>query len=138
MAVEVHLAASVLCIAALVVSLWFVLPETWTFQATALYGTLAVAGVLLGLYLVRLWALRVGGPPRTDHRLTLVPLILPALASLELIRFRNGVVVWGAVILVGLCLLLALCGWIEEEGDGLERLRVPEIWRVDRLPGTES
>ena len=88
------LAASVLCIAALVVSLWFVLPETWTFQATALYGTLAVAGVLLGLYLVRLWALRVGGPPRTDHRLTLVPLILPALASLELIRFRNGVVVW--------------------------------------------
>lgn len=138
MAVEVHLAASILCIAAVVVSLWFVLPETWTFQATALYGTLAVAGVLLGLYLVRPWALRVGGPPRTDHRLTLVPLILLALASLELIRFRNGVVVWGAVILVGLCLLLALCGWIEEEGDGLERLRVPEIWRVDRLPGTES
>jgi len=42
------------------------------------------------------------------------------------------------VILVGLCLLLALFGWIEETS-GLERVRVPEeAWRLDRLPGVES
>ena len=59
-------------------------------------------------------------------------------ASLELIRLRNGEVVWGAVILVGLCLLLILLGWIEERS-GLENLRLPdEIWRVDRLPGAEG
>lgn len=45
---------------------------------------------------------------------------------------------WGAIILVELCLLLAVFGWIEEDR-GLEGLRVPEeIWRVDRLPEAES
>jgi hypothetical protein len=67
-----------------------------------------------------------------------VPLALLALAALDLIRFRGGDVVWGAVILVGLCLVLALCGWIEEH-NGLDGVRVPEeIWRVDRLPEPES
>jgi len=133
----VPLAASVLCIAAVVVPVWFVLPKRWTFQASALYGSLAVPGVLLSLYLVRLWARRIRGPARTNHRLTLVPLILLTLAALELIRFRNGPVIWGAVILVGLCLLLALFGWIEED-DGLEGFRVPEALRIDRLPETGS
>jgi hypothetical protein len=66
-----------------------------------------------------------------------VPLILLTLAALELIRFRNGPVIWGAVILVGLCILLALWGWIEEHS-GLEGFRVPESWRVDRLPEPEG
>jgi hypothetical protein len=96
---------------------------------------MAVPGVLLTLYLVRLWVLRVRGPAETGHRLTLVPLTLLTLASLELIRFRNGDVIWGTVILVGLCLVLTVFGWIEE-GGGLESFRVPdEVWRVDRLPG---
>jgi hypothetical protein len=56
------------------------------------------------------------------------------LPSLELIRFRDGRVIWGAVILVGLCVLLAVLGWVEENR-GLESLQVPEIWRIDRLPG---
>jgi hypothetical protein len=133
----VPLAASVLCIAAVVVPEWFVLPERWTFQASALYGSLEVPGVLIALYLIRLWARNVRGPARTDHRLTLVPLILLTLAALELIRFRNGPVIWGAVILVGLCLLLAVLGWVEESS-GLEGMRVPETLRVDRLPETES
>lgn len=131
------LAASVLCIAAVVVPFWFVLPQGWTFQAAALRGSLAVPGVLLGLYLVRLWAGRVRGPSRTGNELVLVPVILLALASLELIRFRNGDVIWAAIILVGLCLLLILFGWIEEDS-GLESLRAPEALRVDRLPETES
>ena len=120
-----------------VVPLWFVLPEPWTFRAYALHGSLAVAGVLLALYLVRLWARRMRGPAKTDHRLTLVPFILLTLAALELIRYRSGPVIWGAVILVVLCLLLALLGWIEER-NGLEGFRVPETLRVDRLPETES
>jgi hypothetical protein len=131
------LAASVLCIAAVVLPLWFVLPEQWTFQASALHGSFTVSGVLLSLYLVRLWASRVPGPAWTDHRLTLVPLILLTLASLELIRFRNGDVIWSAVILVGLCLVLAVFGWIEEDRD-LGSVGVPEALRLDRLPETES
>jgi len=133
----VPLGASVLCVAAVVVPSWFVLPQKWTFQASALYGSLVVPGVLLALYLVRLWVRTLRTPARTDHRLTVVPLVLLTLAALELIRFRNGPVIWGAVILVGLCLLLALFGWIEE-GSGLEGVRVPETLRVDRLAETES
>jgi hypothetical protein len=132
------LAASVLCAAAVVVPLWFVLPVTWEFQASPLYGLLGVPGVLIALYLVRLWALRVQGSPTTGNRLTLLPLTLLTLPSLELIRFRAGDVIWGAVILLGLCLLLAVFGWIEDDG-GLESFRVPdEVWRIDRLSEAES
>jgi hypothetical protein len=131
----VPLAASVLCVAAAVVPLWFLLPVSETFQSYALYGSMAVPGVLLGLYIVRLWASRVRGPVSTGHRLTIVPLVLLTLASLELIRFRdNSDVIWGAIILVGLSLLLILFGWIEEAG-----VRVPEeLWRLDRLPPVED
>lgn len=135
----VPLAASVLCVAAAVVPLWFVVPETWRSQTLALSGVLVVPGVLLGLYLVHLWARQVRGRTPTGGRLTLVPLILLALPSLELIRFRNNTeAIWGPVILVGLSLLLAFYGWMEEDR-GVEGLRVPdEIWRVDRLPDAES
>jgi hypothetical protein len=135
----VPLALSVLCVAAVVIPSWFVLPEDWTDQAAPLNSWLAVSGVLIGLYLIRLWVLRVRDPADTGGRLTLVPLVLLMLPSLELVRFRSDPnVQWGAVILVGLCLLLTLFGWIEEHR-GLEGLRVPEeIWRVDRLPGAES
>jgi hypothetical protein len=129
----VPLATSVLCVAAVAVPSWSVLPEAWSYQAAPLYGFLVVPGVLFSLYLVRLWALRVRGSANPGEQLIVVPLVLLALTALDLIRFRNGDVVWGAVIVVGLCLLLALCGWFEEGS------RVPgEIWRVDRLPEPES
>ena len=132
------LAASILCVAAVVVPLWFLLPQNWTFQSYALYGSMAVPGVLLSLYLVHLWAGRVRRPASTDHRLTLVPLVLLTLASLELIRFRDSSdVIWGAIILVALCLVLIMFGWIEERR-GVEGVGVPEVWRVDRLPEAES
>jgi hypothetical protein len=134
----VPLALSVLCVAAVVVPMWFVVPVAWRFQSEALYGSMTVPGVLVGLYLVRLWARRVRGPAATGHRLVLVPLVLLTLASLELIRFRDSSdVLWGAIILVGLSLMLVLFGWMEEKR-GLEGFRVPEILRVDRLPETES
>lgn len=135
----VPLAASALCIASAIVPLWFVVPETWRSQASALDGALVVPGVLLGVYLVHLWGRQVRGGARTGGRLTLVPLILLTLPALELIRFRNNTdVLWGAIILVGLCLILTAYGWVEENR-GLEGFRVPdEIWRVDRLPGAEG
>jgi hypothetical protein len=131
----VPLAVSVLCVAAIVVPTWFVLPRSSTPQATPLYyGWVQVAGMLLALYLVRLWTISARRPLGTGNGLTLVPLTLLTLAALELIRFRNREVIWGAVILVGLCLVLALFGWIEENN-----IRVPdEVWRVDRLPEPES
>jgi hypothetical protein len=98
-----------------------------------------VPALLLALYLVRLWAVQIHGRARTGSRLTLVPLVLLTLPALELIRYRNEQdVLWGAVILVGLCLLLAVFGWVEEDRS-LETVRVPEeFWRVDRLPEAES
>ena len=135
----VPLALSILCVAAVVIPSWFVLPETWRDQAAPLNSWLAVTGVLLGLCLIRLWALQVRGPANTGGLLTLVPLVLLTLPSLELIRVRDyPSVQWGSLIVVGLCVLLAVLGWFEENR-GLEGFRVPdEIWRVDRLPGAES
>ena len=135
----VPLAVAVLCVACFMVPWWNVLPQDWTSQASPLYNWLAVPGLLLALYLVRLWAIQMRRRARTDGRLTVVPLVLLTLPALELIRFREDPnVQWGALILVGLCLLLALLGWIEEDRS-LETVRVPEeIWRVDRLPGAES
>jgi hypothetical protein len=64
-----------------------------------------------------------------------VPLVLFTIAALELIRFRDAQVLWGAVILAGLCVLITVLGWMEQHR-GLDGFRVPEeIWRVDRLPG---
>ena len=133
----VPLTASVLCVAAVVVPLWYVLPTQWEAQAFPLSGWLLVPGLLIGLYLVRLWVLRVLGPARTGSRLTIVPLVLLTLPALELIRLRDSDVSWGAVILAGLCLVLAVFGWIEENR-GLKSFHVPEeVWRVDRLPEPE-
>jgi hypothetical protein len=135
----VPLALAVLCVASIMVPWWFVLPRDWTSQALPLNNWLGVAGLLLALYLVRLWALQMQGRARTDNRLTFVPLVLLTLPALELIRLRDSpVVIWGAIILVGLCLLLAVFGWVEEDRT-LETVRVPdEFWRVDRLPEPES
>jgi hypothetical protein len=135
----VPLTASILCVAAVIVPWWNVLPRDWANQAVPLPGWMGVPGLLLSLYLVRLWWQRVGGASVTGNRLTLVPLTLLTLASLELIRFRGDYdVAWSAIILVGLSLLLAVLGRTEERG-GLDGLRVPdEIWRVDRLREPES
>ena len=50
----VPLAASVLCVASIMVPWWFVLPQDWTFRASPLYSWLGVPGLLLALYLVSL------------------------------------------------------------------------------------
>jgi hypothetical protein len=130
---------SLACVAAVIVPWWFVVPQDWATRATAVRDWLSVPALFLALYLVRTWILAAKGAMLTGRTLTLVPLALLVLPALELIRLRMNGVIWGGVILIVLCLLLTVCGWIEESGGGLENVRVPDdIWRIDRLPETES
>jgi hypothetical protein len=56
----------------------------------------------------------------------------PALAGIDLIDQREEAATWGRGAIVGLCLLLALLGRIEQRG-GLEHIGVPDAVRLDRL-----
>ncbi len=88
---------------------------------------LTVAGVLVDLRLLGHWARRC-----SDVRLVLMPLALLALAAVELIRFRDLGLAWGGGTVVGLCLLLAALGRVEQRG-GWANVHVPELLRIDRL-----
>jgi hypothetical protein len=92
---------------------------------------LTIAGALFGMRLLGLWARDItgasGGP-----ELVLLPLALLGLATIDLINQRDEVVTWGRGAIVGLCLVLAACGRIEQQG-GLESPRIPEALRLDRL-----
>ena len=92
---------------------------------------LTIAGALLGFRLLRFWALQITRSSASPE-LVLLPLALLALAAIDLVDQRNDVVTWGRGALVGLCLLLALFGRIEQRR-GLEGLRIPEALRLDRL-----
>jgi hypothetical protein len=63
--------------------------------------------------------------------LALLPVTLLALAAIDLIAQRDSIT-WGGGAVIGLCLLLALLGRIEQR-EGLESVRVPDMLRVDRL-----
>jgi hypothetical protein len=70
----------------------------------------------------------------------LLPLALLALTVLALtITHRAfGVIGWESWLSIGLCVLLAVLGWLERTRR-LDSFRVPEeIWRVDRLPEAGS
>ena len=130
---------AVACVGAVVVPWWFVVPQDWLLRATAVRDWLSVPALFLALSVVRSWLIAAKGPAAKGHALTLTPLALLVLPALELVRLRSSGVIWGGVILIVLCLLLAALGWLEESGGGIESLRVPEeIWRVDRLPEPES
>lgn len=93
---------------------------------------LTIAGVLLALRLLRLWAGEMNGASEDAGRLALLPSALLALAAVDLVRLRGNGISWGGGVVVGLCLVLILLGRVEQRG-GLEKLRVPELLRVDRL-----
>lgn len=115
--------------------LWSVLPDRWSSQAVVLKDWYAVAGLLLTIHLLRRWLESARRIPFPSDQLVVLPLALLALTALELVRKRSEGMTWGGGILVGLCLLLALLGWMEPNGR-LEGIRVPEeFWRIDRLPG---
>ena len=132
----VRLAPIIACVAYLVVlmlPLWNVLPRH--VQSALRIGPLSwlpVAGALLAVWLTCEWAGRIAGTSEIDERLILIPLAMLGLAALDLIQLRAGGITWGGGAVVGLCLLLAQLGGVEQRG-GLESLRIPEILRVDRL-----
>ena len=94
---------------------------------------LELGAIMVALRLLGRWL----GGPKADDELVLLPLALLVLTVLDVILARRafGAVSWEGWVSVGLCVLLAVVGWLERT-TGLERLRVPdEIWRVDRLSG---
>jgi len=90
-----------------------------------------LAAVLVALRLLGRWL----GGPKADDELVLLPVALLALTVLTVVEAHSaGYINWEAWLSIGLCVLLALLGWLER--NGLENFRVPEeIWRIDRLPG---
>jgi len=129
-------AASLACVGAAVVPAWQgVLPGDWLVSADAVRNWFSVAALLLALHMLRLWIGRIGSPSAPSRSLAVTPLLILPLPVLELVHERALGIAWGGVILISLCLLLAAFGWSEQRGS-LERLRLPEVLRVDRLPET--
>lgn len=133
----IPVAASIACLCTIALPVWSALPERWNFQAEVLGGWYAIAGVLLSLHLLRRWLEFVGGSSGRAAELVLLPLGVLALTTLALVHERGNGMTWGGWILLGLCSVLMLFGWIEQRG-GFDRLRVPEALRIDRLPETET
>lgn len=131
-------AASSLFVLGVLLPWWLVLPSAWQRQSDVLTGWLAVAGLLLSLHLLASWLGLAGRSLSGDGTLMLVPVSLLALVVLEIGRSHWTGMTWGSTILIALCVLLALLGWVEESGGRLERLRMPQLLRVDRLPGAEG
>jgi hypothetical protein len=126
---DTRLAPIAVCLAYLAV----VVP-TWWFSAFDLprvlwyapFSWITVTGALLALTLIRLWLAR----PLDTRQLSLVPVAIAGLATLDLVRAET--ITWGGGIVLGLCALLVLFAWVEH-ARGFGRLQVPEILRVDRL-----
>jgi hypothetical protein len=129
--------ASLLLVLGVLIPWWSVLPSDWASRWGVLFGWLAVAGLLLSLHLLVSWLPFVDGRPSGDRTLTLAPLALLGLVVVAIVRERSQGLTWGGGMMIGLCLFLLLLGWSEDK-QRLERLRIPELLRVDRLPGTES
>lgn len=127
---DARLAPIGLCLAylAVVVPTWWGVPssDSRLFFWFAPFSWITLVGALLALTLIRLWLER---PPDTRW-LLLVPAVIAALAGLDLARAEA--VSWGGGIVLGLCALLALCGWVERTRR-FGPLNIPEILRVDRL-----
>jgi hypothetical protein len=130
---SVPIATCVAYLAIIVVPWWGVLPS---FQSKYIFilpalSWLTIAGALLGIRLLRLWVLQVADASGRPE-LVLLPLALLALATVDLINRGGAAITWGSAAVVGLCLLLALLGQIEQRG-GFDNLRIPEALRIDRI-----
>jgi hypothetical protein len=127
------IAACVAYLAIIVVPWWGVLPpfESKYVVIVPAVSWLTIAGALLAIRLLRLWVLQIAGF-RGSPELVLLPLALLALATVDFINQGTAVATWGRGALAGLCLLLVLLGRIEQRGT-LEKFRIPEALRVDRI-----
>jgi hypothetical protein len=124
----IRLVPVVVCVAYLafiVLPWWNVIAARSTF-VFASFSWLTVAGALLALHLVWSWT-----RSRNDA-IVVVPLLLLALAVVDLIEMGSHGRTWAAGIVVALVLLLAYLGRVEQRV-GLRNWRLPEILRVDRL-----
>ena len=133
----VPVAASLLLVLGVLLPWWAVLPSNRASQWGVLVEWPAVAGLLLSLHLLASWLPLAEARPRGDRTLTVVPLALLGLVAVAILRERSQGLTWGGGTMLGLCLFLLLLGWSEDK-QRLERLRVPELLRVDRLPGAEA
>lgn len=95
-------------------------------------GWLGLAAILVALRLLGRW---IAGPRAAAERL-LLPLLLLMLTGLDLIYIRDQWISWEGWSSLALCLVLALLGWIEVRGSGLESFS--DIWRVDRISTVED
>lgn len=128
----VPIAACAAYLTIIVLPLWDVFQED--FHTPPIYPPLSwltIAGALLGIHLLGLWARQIAGASG-GAELVLVPLALLALATVDLINQRAEAATWGRGAVVSVCLLLALLGRIEQR-EGLESFRIPGALRVDRL-----
>jgi hypothetical protein len=134
--VPVRLVPIAACAAYLVVVVlpwWDVLPQhVQSALGFAPLSWLTIAGALLAIWLLHLWAERIARVSAGAEWLVIVPLVLLSLAALDLIQLRDDGITWARGTVVGLCLLLVLLGRIEQR-EGLEKFRVPEVLRVDRI-----
>jgi hypothetical protein len=132
----VRLAPMIACaayVAVVVLPWWGVLPDdVQSALSFAPLSWLTLAGALVGVRLLGLWVAQVPAATASAHWLVVLPLALLALATLDLVRLRDEGLTWVRGTVVGLCLVLLLLGWVEKR-DGLERLRLPEVLRIDRL-----
>ena len=130
---SVPIAACIAYLAIIVVPWWGVLPpfeSKYVFILPA-HSWLTITGALLGIRLLRLWAGQTAAGSGSPE-LVLLPLALLALATIDFINQGEDAVSWGRSAVVGLCLLLAFLGRIEQRR-GLEKLRIPEALRIDRI-----
>lgn len=129
----VPVAACIAYLVILVLPWWDVLPQrAQSALHVAPLSWLTITAALLTLWLLRLWGEQIALPAAGTPALFVVPLALLALAAIDLTRFRDSGLAWGHGAVLGLCLALVLAGRIEQR-EGLESLRVPEIFRIDRL-----
>lgn len=133
---SIAIVVSLLYLAMVVVPLWHVLPHRLQGEAPPLNEWISAASILLSLHLLVSWIREAAGSTTVSRTLVLIPLGLLALVTLGAVGDRllepNG----GLAVVLGLGVVLAWLGWIEPRG--FAGLRVPEAFRVDRLPEPES
>jgi hypothetical protein len=116
----------------IVVPWWDVLPDSVHSKLSfAPFSWLTIAGALVGIHLLGLWARQIHAPSGT-HELVLLPLALLALATIDLIADRHEGLNVGGGAVIGICVVLTVLGRIEQRA-GLEKFPIPEIVRIDRL-----